>query len=101
MSTTSRLLFGISLTTAAFAQLPAERIGRVSFVHGAVSYRPGAVQEWGPASLNLPLTDGDHLWTDADSQAEVRAGAIAVHLAPHTGYSVIRLDARSFRMGLS
>jgi hypothetical protein len=77
------------------------RVARLSFVHGSVQFRPDAVQEWAPATLNYPLSNGDHLWTDRDAQAEVHVGLTAVHLAPETGFFISLLDDRAFHMGLA
>lgn len=77
------------------------RVARLSFVHGSVQFRPDTVQEWAPASLNYPLSTGDHLWTDRDAQAEVHVGLTAVHVAPETGFFLSLLDDRAFRMGLA
>jgi hypothetical protein len=40
---------------------PPSRVARLSYQSGTVSFRPGTVEEWTAASLNYPLTTGDHL----------------------------------------
>src|SRR2546427_1693076 len=50
-------------------QDPPSRVGRLSFLSGSVSLRPGSVDDWATATVNYPLTTGDHLWTDADARA--------------------------------
>ena len=62
---------------------------------------PGSVEEWAPATVNYPLSTGDHLWTAAEAQAEVTVGLTAVHLAPETGFFISRLDDTAFLMGLA
>src|SRR6266853_5409033 len=47
---------------------PPSRVGRLSFVSGSVSFRPGDVDDWVSATVNYPLHDGDHLWTDTDAR---------------------------------
>jgi hypothetical protein len=102
-----RILAGFAMAAALWGQpqpAPGDasgRVGRLSFVFGQVSFRPEAVQEWAPATLNLPLSTGDHLWTDRDAQAEVHVGLTAIHLAPETGFIVRLLDDRTFRMALA
>ena len=38
---------------------PPSQVGRLSFISGSVSFRPGSLDEWAPAMLNYPLTAGD------------------------------------------
>src|SRR2546427_10989796 len=56
-------------------QDPPSRVGRVSFLPGSVPFRPGSVDDWATATINYPLTTGDHLWTDADARAELTIGS--------------------------
>src|SRR2546427_114818 len=60
---------------------PPSRVGRLSFVSGSVSFRPGDVDDWVSATVNYPLHDGDHLWTDTDARAEITVGASAIRPA--------------------
>src|SRR5258708_4406733 len=48
---------------------PPSRVARLSYQSGSVAFRPAAVEEWSNATLNYPLTTGDHLWTDAGAGA--------------------------------
>jgi hypothetical protein len=63
---------------------PPGRIGRVSYLTGSVSLRPGGVDAWMPATLSYPLTSGDEVWSDKDARAEVHIGGSAVWLGPAT-----------------
>src|ERR1041384_8876362 len=96
-----RILVWLLAAGGRWAQETPARVGRLSYVYGAVSFRPGSVEDWAPAAVNYPLSNGDRLWTDRDSQAEVHVAATAVHLAPETAFSVVLLDDRVFRMGIS
>src|SRR4051812_24133674 len=98
---TARVLTGLLVVAGLWAQAPPDRVGRLSFLYGPVSFRPGTTQDWGDAALNLPLSDGDHLWTDLNAQAEVWAGPAAVHLAPHTGFSIVQLNSTTVRLAVS
>ena len=59
---------------------PPSRAARLSFLSGSVSFQPGGVEDWVPASLNRPLTTGDRLWTEAGSRAELNLGSAALRL---------------------
>ena len=78
-------------STLAFADPPA-RVARISFSTGAVSFRPASVDEWSTASLNYPLTIGDHVWTDTRARTELQLDTAVLRVAPATELSVLNLD---------
>ena len=73
---------------------PPSRVARLNLISGSVSFRPGSVEEWTAATLNYPLTTGDHLWTDRDAGADMHIGSTAVHLADQTAFAILNLDDR-------
>ncbi len=94
------LSLGLFVITPLHAD-PPSRVGRVSFLQGNVSFRPGDVDEWTDASLNYPLTSGDHLWTDDASRAEVEAGSQVIRMAPFTAISLLELDDHTLQLRLT
>src|SRR5437870_11486470 len=80
---------------------PPSRVGRLSFLSGSVSFRPGTVDDWTEASINYPLHGGDHLWTDADARAELTVGSNAIRLAPQSAFGFLALDDRTTQVRLS
>src|SRR2546428_6530487 len=80
---------------------PPGRVGRLSFVTGSVSSRPGAVDDWAAATVNYPLHNGDHLWTDSDARAEITVGSTAFRLAPMSAFGFLALDDRTAQVRLS
>ena len=93
----TRRLTTTALLLTAFASSPAaadppERVARVSFLGGAVSYRAAAASDWSPAAVNYPVTTGDHVWTDRTGRLELEMGATAVDLDGSTALSVLNLD---------
>src|ERR1700756_5019085 len=88
------------LAAFAFAQQPQDevdppsRAARLSYLGGTVSFQPGSVEDWGPATLNRPLTPGDRLWTEAGARAELNIGSVAIRLNGRTNFSFINLDDR-------
>src|SRR2546428_9257867 len=73
-------------------QDPPSRVGRLSFLSGSVSFRPGSVDDWATATVNYPLTTGDHLWTAADARAEITIGSSAIRLPSPTAFGILALD---------
>ena len=93
-------LAGVLLAAAAFAD-PPSRVARLNYIKGSVSFRPATLEEWGQATLNHPLTTGDHLWTDADAWTEMHVGSTAIRMAPQTAFAFLNLDDRLVQMRLS
>ena len=67
-------------TGAALADDPPDRVARLSYLRGEVSFQPSGVEEWTQASLNRPLGTGDRIYTDRDSRAEMEIGAATLRL---------------------
>jgi hypothetical protein len=80
------------VAATAGAEDPPARVGRVSYLDGAVSFRSASVEQWAPASLNRPLTTGDRLWTDKASRGEVQLGGTSIRLGPETAFAFLNLD---------
>jgi hypothetical protein len=83
------------------AQDPSARVARTSYLQGNVSFRPGTVDDWTSATLNYPLTTGDHLWTDDDARAELHVGANAIRLGPQTAFEIVDLDDQRVQLRLT
>ncbi|HEY2017521.1 MAG TPA: DUF6600 domain-containing protein [Bryobacteraceae bacterium] len=88
---------------SAFAQGddPPSWVARLNYQSGSVSFRPGSVEEWTSATLNYPLTSGDHLWADAGAQTEMHVGSTAIRMSSLTAMSFLNLDDRSVQLSLT
>ena len=80
---------------------PPSRVGRLNYISGAVSFRSENLADWTPATVNYPLTIGDHLWTDQDGRAEVHIGSTALRLASNTEISFLNLNDQTIQIRLS
>src|SRR5439155_13804081 len=80
---------------------PPSRVARLNYLSGTVSFRPGSIEEWAAATLNYPLTSGDHLWTDQGSNAELHIGPAALHMAAETALAVLTIDDRLAQISVS
>jgi hypothetical protein len=103
MSGWNRIAFLAAATVlAAVAQDdPPGRVGRLSYMSGSVSYRPGDVDDWVGADFNRPLTTGDHLWTDDGSRAEVHIGGAALRLGSQTAFEFLNLADSAVQVRLA
>jgi hypothetical protein len=79
---------------------PPNRVVRLNYAQGPVSRQPAGLDDWAPASVNLPLATGDSLWVGPGAVAELHAGATDLRLAQGTGLDVLRLDSRALQLGL-
>src|SRR5258708_28682309 len=93
------LLASLTWTSPAQADPPG-RVARVSFLTGSVSFRPSSLSDWTDASLNYPLTIGDHIWSDVNARTELELGAMTVRLAPLSECSISTSTTASCSSGL-
>jgi hypothetical protein len=70
-------------------------------MQGQVSFRPGSVEEWTNATLNYPLYNGDHLWTDQGAQTELHIGSTAIRMGSETALAILSLDDRMVQLSLT
>ncbi|HEV2201362.1 MAG TPA: DUF6600 domain-containing protein [Bryobacteraceae bacterium] len=70
---------------------PPSRAARLGMIQGNVSFQPGGVEDWVPATLNRPISTGDRLWTDAGARAELHLGSAAFRLNGRTNFTFVNL----------
>ncbi len=80
---------------------PPTRVGRLSYVHGAVSFVPAGENDWVEAQLNRPLVTGDKLWTDNGSRAELEVGPAAIRMDAQTSFDFLNLDDNTAQVELT
>jgi hypothetical protein len=80
---------------------PPDRVARLSFFSGPVSFSPAGEDEWALATPNRPLVTGDRLWADAGGRAELQAGNVALRLGESTNVNVLNLDDRTTQLELT
>ena len=95
------LLIVAAVPLLAQANDPPARVARINYLSGPVSFRPGSVEEWTAATLNYPLTTGDHLWADNGARVEIHVGSTAIRMNARTAMSVLTLDDRTIQLSLT
>lgn len=79
---------------------PPNRVARLNFMEGSVSFQPGGENDWVTAVLNRPLVTGDNLWADEDSRAELHIGSTALRLGPTTGITLLEVSDQATQIRL-
>ncbi|HUS25144.1 MAG TPA: DUF6600 domain-containing protein [Candidatus Binatia bacterium] len=87
-------------STAAQAD-PPNRVARLSYATGGVSFSPGGESEWSGAVVNRPLFNGDRLWVDASARAELQLGATSLRVGDETSLAILNIDDRMAQMQLT
>ncbi len=70
---------------------PPSRAARLGLIQGDVTFQPGGVEDWVPATLNRPMTTGDRLWTEGGARAEVHLGSTAFRMNGRTNFTFLNL----------
>ncbi|MFH2122412.1 MAG: DUF6600 domain-containing protein [Pseudomonadota bacterium] len=82
----------------------AEDLGflRLSQMEGDVQIQSKSLSEWLPATINLPVQEGDRLWVpeDAWAQVETREGSI-IRLDADSTLEILAVDEQSLHVYLS
>src|SRR5262245_949545 len=68
------ICFQMSFSAVVLADDPIIHVARVSLIEGEVNYQRAndSKDDWFDATLNLPLDEGDQLYSGADGRAEIQ-----------------------------
>src|SRR5215467_6923580 len=80
---------------------PPDRVARIAYASGTVSFEPSGEDQWSQAVLNYPLTTGDRIYTDRDGRAELETGNIAVRVDSSTDVTTTNLNDQLVQLGLA
>jgi hypothetical protein len=70
---------------------PPDRVARLSFIKGGVSFQSEDAKEWTDGALNRPLTSGDRLRLEPNARAELQMGPLDVQLDERSEFSILEL----------
>src|ERR1700730_5069018 len=103
MRTRLLILIASMAGALAFGQAddPPGRAARLGYLSGTVSFQPGSVEDWIPATLNRPLSTGDRLWTEAGARAELHLGSAGLRLNGRTNFAFLNLNDRIAQIQIS
>lgn len=86
------LAFGLVAGAAQAEVDPPDRVARVSYLRGNVSFQPAGDDQWAEMSLNRPLVTGDKVYADRDSRVELEIGAATLRLDEGSTFNLLNLD---------
>lgn len=77
---------------------PSGRVARVNLLDGHGSLQLAGTDGWVDDLVNRPLSDGDKLWIESGSRAEVHIGSTALRLGASTALQFIVIDDHTVRL---
>lgn len=80
---------------------PPDRVARIGFMSGNVSFQPAGDSQWAQASLNRPLGTGDKLYTDNDSRVELQIGGGDIRLDQNSTFNLLNLADKTAQIELT
>ena len=80
---------------------PPSRVARLNWLSGDVAFQPATVDAWTNATLNYPLTTGDHLFVNPGGRAELHIGGSAIRLNSNSNFGFINLNDSIVQMSLN
>jgi hypothetical protein len=92
------LIMTVLAATVVCAQDPPSRVARLNMISGPVSFQPAGLDTWANATMNYPLTTGDHLYADMGARAEMHIGPNAIRLNSMTNFGFLNLDDGTVQM---
>ena len=75
---------------------------RISLIDGDVQIKTEDTEEWVPASINMPLTDGDRIWVPEGSRTELQIkDGTSLRLDEKSALDILTLEKDSFQFYLN
>lgn len=89
-------LFAQGVPAAGPEVTPPQRVGRLAWTEGTVSFHTADQDNWSPALVNYPLTSGDGIWTQPGAEAGLQVADASIDMNATTEFDVNTLDNSSF-----
>jgi len=79
---------------------PPGRVARLQYMSGSVSVQPQGTGDWVEGVVNRPLTDGDNIWADKDSRAELNVGSGILRLNSESSLTLTNVNENTVQVQL-
>ena len=80
---------------------PPGRVARISVLRGDVSLQAAGIEQFSQAETNYPLTNGDRVYTDLGSLAELQTAGLSVRLGNAADLTISALTDQIAQFGLA
>ncbi len=80
---------------------PPSRVARFNWMSGDVAFQPATVDTWTNATLNYPLTTGDHLFVNQGARAELHIDGSAIRLNSNSNFGFLNLNDSIVQISLN
>ena len=77
---------------------PAERVARVQYMSGEISWVQCDLDKWSAATQNQRLTSNTCVWADKNSRAELNMGNGLVRMNSETSFTLVELSPSTVRL---
>ncbi len=79
---------------------PPGRVARLQYESGQVSVQPQGTGDWVEGSTNRPLTNGDNVWADKSSRAELNFGVGVMRIDSETSLTMSNINTDVVQVSL-
>ena len=79
---------------------PPGRAARLQYMTGSISVQPQGTGEWVTGEINRPLTNGDNIWADKNSRAEISVGTAVIRIGSESSLTVTNITENSVQLQL-
>ncbi len=95
-------LISILLLFPAYSYPAALGFLRISLIDGDVQIKTEDTEEWVPASINMPLKDGDRIWVPEGGRTELQIGdGTSLRLDQKSALDILTIEKDSFQFYLT
>ena len=79
---------------------PPSRVARLGYMNGEISVQPGGTGDWAQGDSNRPLTNGDNVWADKDSRAELSLGTAHARINSESSLTLTNISDNAVQLSL-
>ena len=73
---------------------------RLTHIQGSVSLQPNGVDDWGQAYPNMPVGEGDRVFSDQQAMGELQALQVRAYFSANADITLIRLGYQGVELGV-
>lgn len=79
---------------------PPGRAARLQYMTGSISVQPQGTGDWVTGEINRPLTNGDNIWADKNSRAEISVGTAVIRIGSESSLTITNITENSVQLQL-